>query len=222
MKRKLCVVVSALLLAILALSLVACTKDKDGANDKTNCISRETTAFYAGASEQFAVSVEIGRREKSFVADGKSVDVVDFVQIEIVPLQKNEYEVINYVLSGEGATFAGQLSPSTNGEWTATVELAFAPTSIAIFAGEDECELQLANVLDGCLSSADVLNIAKTNFKERIDKELAEGKGEREIYIKLISGDRKTYYYYVSFIGEGVDYWAVLINPQSGDIVTQK
>ena len=55
-----------------------------------------------------------------------------------------------------------------------------------------------------------------------INAEEAEGKAAREIYVKLITGDRETYYFYVSFIGEGTDYWAALINPADGTVVSEK
>ncbi len=220
MKRKFAIFTAIIVVIVCLASLVACTKDEQ--NENENFISRQTDTYYAGENAQFAVSVEVGKREKNFVADGKCVDVEDFVQIEIVPLVKNEYESINYVLSGEDATYSGELVVSSNGEWTAVIDVAFAPSSVSITAGVDSAEITLSNVLDGCLSAQEVQNIAKDAFKERIDKETALGKGDREVYIKLISGDRKTYYYYVSFIGEGVDYWAMLVNPQSGEIVTKK
>ena len=83
-------------------------------------------------------------------------------------------------------------------------------------------EIQLADVLAGKLSSSDVVNIARKEFADRIAAESADGKPSREIYVKLISGDRETYYYYVSFIGEGVDYWAMLVDPATGDVVSKK
>ena len=71
------------------------------------------------------------------------------------------------------------------------------------------------------MTPEDVINIAKNEFKETLDKEATTGK-EREIYLKIITGDRENYYYYVSFIGDGVDYLAVLIDPKTGKIVSKK
>ena len=63
---------------------------------------------------------------------------------------------------------------------------------------------------------------ARKEFADRIAAESADGKPSREIYVKLISGDRATYYYYVSFIGEGIDYWALLLDPATGNVVSKK
>lgn len=41
-------------------------------------MSRLTEAYYAGESDLFAVTIEKGRREKRFVADGIARDVCDF------------------------------------------------------------------------------------------------------------------------------------------------
>ena len=74
---------------------------------------------------------------------------------------------------------------------------------------------------EGALSPEDVINIAKEEFKETLDKEATVGK-EREIYVKIITGDRENYYYYVSFIGDGVDYLAMLVEPKTGKVVSKK
>lgn len=221
MKRKAFLIITAILLCVcFATVLVACNR-QSGEKDNGN-ISRRTDAFFAGESEQFAVSVERGRREKTFIADGKATDVNDFAQITIVPLVKNEYESINFVLAGASSTLSGSVSCSDYGEFSTEISLDFAPVSVTVTAGEETSEIELVNVLDGALTADDVINIAKDTFKDRIDKESAEGKTQREIYVKLITGDRENYYYYVSFIGDGVDYWAVLVDPKTGDIVSKK
>ncbi len=221
MKRKAFLIITAILLCVCFVAvLVACNR-QGGEKDNGN-ISRRTDAFFAGESEQFAVSVERGRREKTFIADGKATDVNDFAQITIVPLVKNEYESINFVLAGASSTLSGSVDGSDYGEFSAEIGLDFAPVSVTVTAGEETSEIELANVLEGALTADDVINIAKDTFKDRMDKESADGKTQREIYVKLITGDRENYYYYVSFIGDGVDYWAVLIDPKTGDIVSKK
>lgn len=96
------------------------------------------------------------------------------------------------------------------------------PKTISVTAGDVKSDIELNSILDGKLSAADVINIAKDALKEKIDKEYSEGKAEREIYVKLITADRESYYYYVSFIGDGVDYWAMLIDPSTGNIISRK
>ena len=83
-------------------------------------------------------------------------------------------------------------------------------------------EIDLSSVLEGALTADQVIDIAKQEFKDKIDAEYAQGKADREIYVKLITADRTTYYYYVSFIGDGVDYWAMLADVKTGEVISKK
>ncbi len=222
MKKKIILTVSAILVIVCALvALAACSGKKGGVDVKDN-VSRRTDAYLAGESELFAVSVESGRREKTFIADGKAVDVVDFCQITVIPLKSNGYESINFVLSADGKTLTGDLKSSDFGEFSSLIELDFVPSSVTVTAGSDVSEISLSNLLEGKLTSDDAINVAKDAFKDKINAEAADGKPEREIYVKLITGDRTNYYYYVSFIGDGVDYWAMLIDPATGNIISKR
>ena len=221
MKKKIYLVLTLILVLVCAsVVLVACgSKQPGGAKDN---ISRRTDAYFAGESEQFAVSVEKGRREKTFIADGKATDVVDFCQITVIPLKSNDYKSINFVIKGDDSTLSGEITTSDFGEFFSLIELGFTPKTITVTAGEATCEIELTDMLEGKLTSSDAVNIAKDAFKDKIAKENEEGKAEREIYVKLITGDRTNYYYYVSFIGDGVDYWAMLIDPSTGDIISKR
>ena len=222
MNKKIILTVSMVMVLVCALcALVACTgKNSDGvANDN---VSRRTDAYFAGESDCFAVSVEKGKRERTFIADGKAVDVIDFCQITIVPLKSNDYQSISFVINGDGKTLSGDISTSDFGQFFSLIDLDFAPESVTVTAGSDVSEIELCDMLQGKLTSADAINVAKDAFKDKLEAEAAEGKAEREIYVKLITGDRTNYYYYVSFIGDGVDYWAMLIDPSTGNIVSKR
>lgn len=213
--------VTAAFVLICAVSILAACNFKP---DKKECdnISRQTDAYFVGESSQFAVSVEVGRREKVFIADGKATDVVDFCQITVTPLTSNGYESIGFTLAGGESSLSGEIASADYGEYSAAVDMNFTPSSVTVTAGDDVSEIELANILDGALTSADAVNIAREAFKDRLLKESEEGKPEREIYVKLITGDRLNYYFYVSFIGDGVDYLAMLVDPKTGDIVSKR
>ena len=229
MRRKVLISVSVVvLILVLSLGLVACDKNKTKKDDPKSNISRMTTAYYVGEDENFAVMIEKGKREKSFIADGKVNDVVEFVDIAVMPLTQNDYEEIDFEVMAEGNALNGKLKKTNNGEFKATIDMNFSPEKIKLKAmckdGEEDdnvvAEIELGNVLDDKLTAEDIVNIAKNEFKDRIAN---EGKDmQREIYVKLISGDRINYYYYVSFIGNDVDYWALLIDPKTGDIASKK
>lgn len=221
MKKKILLYVSALIaLVCVSMCLFACNKTKK--QEATDNISRQTDAYYAGESENFAVTVEKGRRERNFVADGVATDVVDFCEICIQPLKSNDYQKITYVLSGGTSTLSGELLSGNYGEFSASIALDFVPEKVTVTANGKSDEIDLSSVLSGALTSQDIINIAKNEFKDKMDTEYSQGKAEREIYVKLITADRTNYYYYVSFIGDGVDYWAMLVDPKTGAIVSKK
>lgn len=221
MKRK-CLLILTVILCIGAMCacLVAC--NKTDVDDKNDNICRMTEQFYAGESDMFYVSIEEGRREATFIADGVARDVGDFTELCILPLKSNSYGVLTYTISNETSTFSGEVQAGRHGEFVTSIALDFIPTKIIVSVDDVEDEIELSSVLEGALSGEEVVEIAKKELQSAIDKEYEEGKPEREIYLKLITADRTTYFYYVSFIGEGVDYWAMLINPQTGEIVSRK
>ncbi len=222
MKRKLILISVAICCVLLCvLALTACNNNKT--DEPKNNISRQTDEYYAGESELFAVSIENGKRERAFIADGVATDVSDFCELIIVPLKTNDYETISYVIFGENESkLIGEIKHSDMGGFTTSIALDFVPKTITVTAGSDVSEIELADVLEGALSSNDVINIAKDALKDKLDEEYSQGKADREIYVKLITADRTNYYYYVSFIGDGVDYWAMLIDVKSGEIVSRK
>lgn len=223
MKKKIALIACiVLIVSLTAALLAACDNKTDG---EASDISRSVSALYTGGNEDFVVSIEQGRREDPFIADGKVSDVKDFVELSVTPLSVNTYEEIAYVISDgteNGQTLTGTLTGNTFGEFRTEIPLDFVPAYITLTAGEQTVGLELGNVLDGKLTAADAVNVAKKQFAERIAEEEAAGKAAREIYVKLITGDRETYYFYVSFIGEGTDYWAALINPTDGTVVSEK
>ncbi len=199
---------------------VGCNKNKD--EEKSDNICRITQSYYAGESDAFAVSIECGRREKNFIADGVASDVVDFVEICIQPLKSNDYQKIAYSVQDETHVLSGEVENGNYGDFRTSITLDFVPVKVVINVSDTQDEVFLSDILQDALSANDAINIAKKEFQTSIDEEYAQGKAEREIYVKLITADRTNYYYYVSFIGDGVDYWAVLEDIKTGEIISKK
>lgn len=221
MKRKCLLILTVILcVGILCVCLCACNKNKTDTQSDNIC--RTTEQFYAGESDTFYVSIEHGRREATFIADGVARDVGPFTELCILPLKSNSYGVLNYTISNEDNTLSGEVQAGRHGEFVTSIELDFVPIKIVVSVDDLDDEIELSSVLEGALSSEQVIEIAKKELQSAIDNEYEQGKPEREIYLKLITADRTTYFYYVSFIGDGVDYWAMLINPKTGEIVSRK
>lgn len=220
MKKK--IIAFLLILIIIASTVVFCACNKIDEPEKESNISRQVLAFYAGENEDFAVSVELLKREKIFIADGKATDVVDICELNITPLKVHDNTEYLFSITDGTATLSGKIKGNQFGEYCQELKLDFTPTSITIGEGENAQCVNLVNILDGKLTSADVINIAEKEFADRITVAKEGEVYNREIYVKLITGDRQHYYYYVSYIGEGVDYWALLLEPETGAVVSKK
>ena len=87
-------------------------------------------------------------------------------------------------------------------------------------------EIPLTNQLSGMLTWEQVLDVAVKEFENEIKANLDEnGKLQREICIKLIKDKRNPdspYYWYVSFIDKTGSYWALLLEPDSGKVISRK
>lgn len=220
MKTKIVVIILAI--ALLAVGLTACNKNKTADEEYSN-VSRSVSALYTGESETYSVTVERGMRENDFIADGTATDVRDFAEITVTPLKVHDYTSIGFSLANGATSLSGTVTSDDFGEFKVSLsELDFQPLSVTLSVGEAVETVDLQNVLENKLTSSDVINIAKTEFADRIAAESQGGALSREIYVKLITGDRENYYYYVSFIGEGVDFWALLINPETGAVISRK
>ncbi len=218
MKKKISLIFAISVIIACMLLLAACNGDKK--DQPASDISRVTTSYLAGESELFAVSLESGMREKAFIADGKVTDVAPFVELKITPLKAADAEGVDFVLASSDATLSGKIDKGTNGEFKTALDLTFVPDKITVTMGEQSSEIDLCNVLEGAISADQAISIARETFKDKLESEAAEGK-TREVYLKLITGDRENYYYYVSFIGDGVNYLATLIS-LDGNVVSKR
>lgn len=217
MKKKIIPFIAILILIASSLAFVACHPK---AETPPSDISRKTESYLAGESDSFAVSLESGVRENVFIADGKATDVGHFAELKIIPLKNADINEISYRLIAGEESLDGSISEGSRGEYVANISVDFTPEKIVVEGGDASSEIDLCNVLEGAISPDDAIKIARETFKEKLDLEASEGK-TREVYLKLISGDRENYYYYVSFIGDGVNYLAALITPD-GKIASKR
>ena len=73
--------------------------------------------------------------------------------------------------------------------------------------------------------SAQTMGLSEEELKEQIAAEAGTSELQREIYIKLVNAmpdEDAPYYYYVSFIKSPSDYWALLIDPMKGEVISKK
>ena len=221
-KKTLLFVAIVLVICAAAAALAACDKAEESTPSD---ISRSVTSLYIADGDDFAVTVETGICEQPFIADGKIGETAEFVTITVTPLVTVGSEEISFTLTGGGetpATLSGTLTAGGFGDFKGDIALSFAPVKVSVTADGKTFEADLTDVTEGKLSSADAVNIARELFAERVEEERAAGVPSREIYVKLVTGDREHFYYYVSFIGENVDYWGALIDAETGAVLSKR
>ncbi|MEG1613214.1 MAG: hypothetical protein RR357_03505 [Clostridia bacterium] len=211
-------------------SLNACKK-KDKDVNLTECVSYAQTHLYSGEDANFQVMVSIGKKEKLFIADGKVENVADFATVSVVPLNLNlANKTFKFALVADGGEVSGELKRDVvSNAYTANVEFGTFKDklkSIKIYYDDKTVEVPLSNKLTNMLTWEQVLDIAKKELATEIKGNLDEnGKLHREICIKFIRDKRNPaspYFWYVSFIAEDGSYWALLIEPSKGEIITKK
>lgn len=232
MKKQLFVAITAFLLLTLGL-FVACheketTPEKQGLE---RFVSTYHDAVYVGANEDFGVSFVTGEAEKLIVIDGKVGETAPFATLTVTPLSAGLFNnTYTYVLKGESGEKTGDLTKDVIGatfsaEVPAAEEIGKVLSVAVVAEGISESEIPLANKVEGCLGWREILARAEQALETEITAETDTGELPREIYVKLVnalSDSEAPYYYYVSFMKSPSDYWALLLDPETGEIISKK
>lgn len=231
MKKTVLFILTIILALGTAFSLTACKKkNKQNDVDISKNVSYAETHRYVGENEDFKVAVTSGIRERLFIADGKATDVSNFTEITLIPLKaKLQNKTYKFVLNYDGGSVDGELKRDVvTHNFTAQVDaenFKDSIKSIVILYDDVKSEIPLENALNGKIDYCKVLDIAKVALKDEIGANTTDGVLNREIMIKLVRDRRAAdspYYWYVSFIAGDNGYWALLINPENGEIVSKK
>lgn len=232
MKNRLFIAVTALI--VLSLCLFVACKETPSEPEKQGLerfVSTYHEAVYVGSNEDFGVSFVTGEAEKLIVIDGKVGEIAPFATLTVTPLSAGLFNnTYTYVLKGESGEKTGDLAKDVIGA-TFSAEVAGAGEigkvlSVAVVSdGILDSEITLVNKQEGCLTWREALAVAEKALSEEITAESDTGELPREIYVKLVNAladSDAPYYYYVSFMKSPSDYWALLLDPVSGEIVSKK
>ena len=234
MKKFFAIGISVLLIAAI-FAFASCNKTSgNGAEERVGLQKKVSTyhdAVYVGAGEDFSVHFVTGETEKLIVVDGKVGDLARFATLTVTPLSSSLFNnTYTYTLVGEAGEKSGEMKKDVIGA-TFSAEVEGAEdlgkiTSVRIVSeGILNSEVPLLNKLDGALGWKEVLKISEEELKEQIAAEAGTSELQREIYIKLVNAmpdEDAPYYYYVSFIKSPSDYWALLIDPMKGEVISKK
>ncbi len=223
MNKKISVIICTIIMLSIAFTLVACNNKKTDSDEEQPPISYMQTLFYIGKDNEYRVKLIQGRGETLFIADGKQSGNVVFTTLTVTPLNRDQANnKLTYTLIGDKGETSDSLSyEKLQGYFSATPDISSigTPSLIKIQEGKRVIEIKLENLLEGKLTADEALSVAEDTLKDKItldDK-------DREIYIRLINNSldpNSEYYWYVAFIASPTDYYSVLINSETGAILS--
>ena len=214
-----------LTLALSVFAFAACNKDKDNENKyKGYCFIEKE--LYVAESDNFFIELSLVAAESPFIADGKAGELKEFMELTVYG--KGLKDGARFRFKSEPDNILGTLKTSLRrGDFTAKFESAIKLAdglALEIEVGENHFEeFALTNAMSGSIGYSAAVEKAREHFAQRFEKEKAEnGDAQREIYFRIARDPhmRGAYYYFVSFIGSGADFWSALIDPSDGTVIS--
>jgi hypothetical protein len=239
-KKRLYIVGLALVVFIVAIAFLAvgCGEPETEFDRMKRLVSHQQTELLTASNEHFEVIFVAGITEVPFIADGLKGETAAFARLRIMP--KN-YGYINnnydFELIGEHGSIKGELTKDALGIGFSTevtgIDGIGLPSRAVITercegeGEEDESvpkyEFELVNLMSNMISGEAALEIALEEFSERIAQEQADGTFRREIQLRLLndtSNFDSPYHWFITFVGDNFDYFAVLINSGNGSVIS--
>jgi hypothetical protein len=180
--------------------------------------------IYLAESDRFSVSVITGKREDPFLMDGHAGGTRAFTLITIVP--KSGAGPFTYKATVNGKEYTGDLLPHPFApSFSADIEVLSTDSAIpvTVSGGGTEETLTAVSVKNDRMITADkAIEIAEKRLKTRVDGFKSNGTYRCEVYVRLLQNpidNSGGYHWYVAFIGENHTIYAVLIDPESMEIV---
>ncbi|MGN0771918.1 MAG: hypothetical protein ACI4MI_04985 [Christensenellales bacterium] len=229
MNKKALVILSFVL--IICLCFVGCVEQKSNIEKVNDLISLRQTMFLEGGNEDFRVSINQTQQEELFIADGKVGKIVEKTDLTVKP---NKADLLDksykYTIVGEKGTLEGELVKDKLGvlfvDDIEGISNLGRILQVKIRYDEQEVTIELADKMADCIDSNTAVEIAYNTFKDKIDAALASEEGLcREVYVKMVfdkEGNNSDVYWYVSFIASRSDYWSVLINSATGEVISKR
>lgn len=228
MKKILCV----LSIVFCGIMFVGCGGNKKNEINFNNHLIEIRNNLFAGESDVYYATICTGQRENEYALDGVVNElvpfgIVTFARLDNGLLNQDEY-AFTLVVNGENITGSLEKSPYDN-TYLADIEQVIP----------DDAEIRLELVVDGANFSKDLTNISSSfgvnkdraisiaceELKESVKNLSTEENNLSEAFIKILkdySGENNRYYWYIGIISPEGKTSGVLIDANSGDIISKK
>ncbi len=180
-------------------------------------VSEYRDNVYTGSSANFDAEAVTGFREMPFVIDGVSGEKSDFFLVTIKPKNFDPTKEYGYKFVLDGAEYEGKLvkHPFEN-SYSFEAPVRASDDSLSVEIDGEKIELTSIKT-ELFITPEKAYEIAKKRLE---NSEVLSGKNE--IYVRLIFNPVNAaggYFWYVAFVNENKETAAVLIDPESMEIV---
>lgn len=222
--RKIKTIVPIMLVCIM---LAGCNKVLSGAK---NNISEVRQNIYIGQTDSIVASFMSGKREEDYVINGVSTPLIEFgvIAVSLQNVNVGYSKTGQYTLLHGDQNFSGtlQLNPFDN-SYVADIGQIIDGDSmtitVTIGSFSDEVRLTKANT-SWNIDHNEALKIACKCLKSDL-KDWTKKGFDGEVYIKIIHDSKisdKDYFWYVSFVNTSGSQHSVIIDTNTGKILTKK
>ena len=216
MKKLIC-----LILCFFTLFLLACDSPME---KRERNLSELRDEVMVAAGDGMKISLISGVREDPFVIDGAPGEKKPFTVVTITPDGFNENAAFSYSLYIGESKFEGNFSkhPFKN-TWSFEIsERAEGSAALTVTCDGYAENFELKSVrTEEMIDAAAALEIAEIRLKDRIKEHTVSGELNAEIYIRFLENPISSeggYYWYVAFVPEKYEVYAVLIDPLTREI----
>ncbi len=194
-------------------ALTACS---DGLSKNKN-VSEYRTDVFIGSSGNFSAEAMTGFRETPFSIDGVSGEKCDFFLVTVKPKSFDPVKEYGYKLTLDGKEYEGTLvkHPFEN-TYSFEVPIKIVDRNVSVEIDGEKIELASVKT-ENYITPEKAYEIAK---KRLGGSEVLSV--QNEIYVRLIANPVNAsggYFWYVAFVDENKQTAAVLIHPESMEIV---
>lgn len=189
-------------------------------------ISEIRNFLYEGVADNVVATLVCGYREKDYILDGYSTDLIEFGVLTF-DIKDGIYKTAKFSVFYNENVIEGELvqNPFDN---TLVVDLKkiidVSEITVSIELEDNKREIKLKRLdTNWKVSSEEVKNIITKNFKEEINNLIVEGDFKGEVYIKILNDAdiyKGDYYWYVSIIGQKGGKLNAIISPHTGSVLS--
>ncbi len=182
-------------------------------------------------TDNMIISVTTGEREKNYKLDGRHTENIEFCLITVIVLNNQTFkETKSYSAEINGESYNGdfEINPYDN---SLVVDLGFklnesANISITVNLDEISETGKLKNISTSWnINGFDALEIATKKLKKELKTYVIGSDFNMEVYLKILydyDNLKNPYYWFISFIGNDDKQYSIVVDVNSGEIITAK